>query len=235
MKADLEQRLRDAAHSLPELPASSFSGDIAELIGDAIRSGARVILGDTATKNGVTSVTVPTVLSDARPEMNLLRSDLLAPVMSLVPVTSMDEALRFDRICPYALGATVFGDDQEALRIARRIDTGCVVVNDMIAPTADPRVPFGGRRLSGFGVTRGLAGLEEMTQTKAIIHQRGNWLPHLDDTTPFDAKLLSGYLGMTHGRDWRRRLRSAWSAVQAAMDQRRWRNTQHERRPDDVQ
>ena len=106
---------------------------------------------------------------------------------------------------PYALGAVVFGDSSRAKEVAEQINAGCVVINDMIAPTADPRVPFGGRGQSGFGVTRGAAGLEEMTQLKSIIHQHGRWLPHLEGPSPHDADLLFGFLGTSHGAGWRQR------------------------------
>ena len=82
-----------------------------------------------------------------------------APAVSIIAVESMDHALTLSDQCPYRLGATVFGPPDLAAAVAARVDAGCVVVNDMIAPTADPRLPFGGRGRSGFGVTRAAEGL----------------------------------------------------------------------------
>ncbi len=64
----------------------------------------------------------------------------------------------------------------------------------MIAPTADARVPFGGRDRSGFGVTRGAEGLLEMTRIKTVITQRRRWLPHLDGARETDAPIFTALI-----------------------------------------
>ena len=120
------------------------------------------------------------------------------------------------------MGATVFGDEPRAKELAGRLTAGCVVINDMLAPTADPRVPFGGSGESGFGVTRGAAGLLEMTRMKTLIVQRKKWLPHLESPTPHDAKLLSGLFAMLHGRGVALRLRGLGRMVAAIVAQRKW-------------
>lgn len=219
---ELENKLEHALSAEAGNDAIPLTDTALELVQDAVRGGARMITGRTMPQDGVPQFVAPAVLSDTRPGMQLLQADLMAPVLSLVPVGSADEALEANRACPYALGAAVFGTARQAVQVAQRVDAGCVVVNDIIAPTADPRVSFGGRRQSGFGVTRGAAGLEEMTQLKSIVHQRSNWLPHLDTPTPHDAQLLSGSLAMVHGGDWRSRLRGLRSVVRAARDQRNW-------------
>ncbi len=222
MQAQLEERLRDKFSRTDTQPTPTYPERTIQLVAEAIRDGATTITGGVAEHNGSESLAGTTILSDTKPEMTLLRSDVFAPVMSLVPVASMEDALRADRQCPYALGASVFGAEPDARRLAQQIDAGCVVINDLIAPTADPRVPFGGRRQSGFGMTRGAAGLEEMTQLKVIVNRRSRWLPHLDEPTPYDASLLTAFLEVSHGRNWRGRLRSAWTIVRAVMDQRKW-------------
>ena len=93
-------------------------------------------------------------------------------MVSFLRVRDETQALAWYRKCPFSLGASVFGSRQKCQRFANQIDAGIVVINDLIAPTADPRVPFGGRHQSGFGVTRGVAGLEEMTQLKTVISSR---------------------------------------------------------------
>ncbi len=231
-QAELETRLCQA---LAADDRSTVSRDTrtAELVAEAIRQGARAIAGGIVTENGSSEFRLPTVLTATTADMRLLQTDVFAPILSLVPVASIEAALAADQACPYALGAVVFGDSSQAQEVAERIDAGCVVINDIIAPTADPRVPFGGRGQSGFGVTRGQAGLEEMTQIKSIIHQHGRWLPHLEGTSPLDADLLFGFLGMSHGAGWRQRLRCAWSALRAARAQQKWMKEHALRRPKD--
>jgi hypothetical protein len=132
----------------------------------------------------------------------------MAPILSVLPVSDIGEALEFYGRCPYALGATVFGPEKAALRVAERIRAGVVVVNDMIVPTADPRVPFGGRGNSGFGTTRGADGLLEMTAGKAILVRCGRWRPHLAQRGPALAQLGADYMAMAHGRSVSDRLRA---------------------------
>lgn len=147
------------------------------------------------------------VLEVEQSDAQLLQKDVFAPVTSLIPVNDVEEALSLDALCPYALGATVFGPQSEATEFAKRIDAGCIVVNDLIAPTADPRVPFGGRHASGFGVTRGAEGLLEMTTIKTVVTQTSSFLPHLDEPVRELDSLLLGFLRMNHsatiGEKWK--------------------------------
>ena len=118
--------------------------------------------------------------------------------------------------CPYALGASVFGDGGEAQSVAARLDVGVVTINDLIVPTADPRLPFGGRGESGFGVTRGAEGLLEMTRPKVISKRRGKWLPHLDAPTEADDDILSGLLDFSYSSGFRSRLRGLRKLISSA-------------------
>src|SRR5581483_6232963 len=135
------------------------------------------------------------------------------PLVALVPIRDDDEALAVAAHCPYALGATVFGAEPGASALAGRVHAGVVVVNDVIAPTADPRLPFGGRGRSGFGVTRGAEGLLEMTALKAVCVRRGKWHPHLEPEQPGDTTLFLAYLRAAHGGRLRDRIAGWWSLL----------------------
>jgi hypothetical protein len=157
----------------------------------------------------------PVLVADATPELALLKADILAPVLALVPVRDCEEALRFDQMCPYALGASVFGPVEPARRLAARIRAGAVTINDLIVPTADPRLPFGGRSDSGYGVTRGAEGLLELTCVKTISLRRGRRRPHYQPTTAVDETLFRQYLRAAHGPSWIGRLRAGASLLAA--------------------
>lgn len=136
--------------------------------------------------------------------------------IEITPVSTDDEALALAE-GPYALGASIFGDEQAAATLARRVSAGVVVINDLIAPTADPRVSFGGHRWSGFGKTRGEEGLREMTNSKVVVVQRGKRLRHLE-TLPTNAdELFLAYLVATHSFSWKQRLAGWREVVRAAM------------------
>ncbi|MBV9812283.1 MAG: aldehyde dehydrogenase family protein, partial [Acetobacteraceae bacterium] len=192
LESALRERLAGRAHIPP--PAA-----VADAIAEAQRAGARVC-----------GPLVVHPSKAARSALRLFRDDLFAPVVSLIPVGSTEEALAADRACPYALGASVFGAPAEARALVPRLRAGSVVVNDVIVPTADPRLPFGGRGRSGFGVTRGAEGLLALTVAKAVSVRRGRFRPHLRRPTPSDAAMLRALLQLLHGgaRDRMTALRS---------------------------
>lgn len=195
--------LRPLATSIPPLSIPEGTRDrLREVGAAAIRDGARLICGSLDGPEPTT----PLVFDSASAEMRLLREDFMIPIASMVRVADADEALRVAGGCPYQLGASVFGPSAEAEQVARRVKAGCVVINDLIVPTADPRLPFGGGGASGFGVTRGAEGLLEMTRIKTISVRR--WGPRLhfrlDDPGAFD--LVAGQLLSAHGETWKARL-----------------------------
>jgi hypothetical protein len=81
------------------------------------------------------------------------------------------------------------------------VKAGAVTVNDLIAPTADPRLPFGGRGRSGFGVTRGPDGLLEMTVVKTVSVRRVQMKIYHEEPLPEDGALFAAYLRFSHGSD----------------------------------
>ena len=165
-----------------------------DLLRQAAASGARVLAWPTA------EAVPPIVVADAQPDLRLLRQDVFAPVLAIVPVRDMRHALQATEACPYALGASIFGPPAQARALAAHVNAGSVVINDVIVPTADPRLPFGGRAESGFGVTRGAEGLLEMTTLKAISLRRGWFRPHLADPAATDARRFAGMIRLLHGR-----------------------------------
>ncbi len=108
---------------------------------------------------------------------------------------------------PFALGASIFTRDTDAAeRLAARFKTGFVTINDLIVPTADPRLPFGGVKASGYGSTRGEEGLLEMTFPHVVSIRRGKSHPHFDEPGADDARIFSAYIAAAHGTGLRARL-----------------------------
>jgi acyl-CoA reductase-like NAD-dependent aldehyde dehydrogenase len=206
----LEERIAALATELPEIRLDSETASrVRVLVAGAIEQGARLLAGTLDPSGGFH----PMVIADALPSMHLLQEDLFAPVVSLVRVSGIEEALADAALCPYALGASVFGP--AAVALAGRVQAGVVVVNDTIVPTADPRLPFGGRGASGFGATRGAEGLLELTVPKVVAIRRGRRLPHLEDPQPGDADLFRAWLSLAHGGGPRARLRGALDLARA--------------------
>lgn len=135
----------------------------------------------------------------------------------LIGVRDDEEALALAAKSAYALGASIFSRDEKAARVlAMRVAAGVVVINDMIVPTADARLPFGGRGRSGFGVTRGPEGLLEMTWPKVIATRAGNWRPHFENPRAGDAEFFAAYLEAVHGGSFGARMRARVRLIGAA-------------------
>ncbi len=209
---ELERRLDRAFGELGPVPVDPPVGArLDELARDAVSGGARRLHGALTGDGDV----LPFLIAGATPQMALLKADVFAPVLSLVVVKDDDAALAADEACPYALGASVFGAPAGARELAQRVDAGVVSVNDLILPTADPRLPFGGRGESGFGVTRGGAGLLAMTRPRAVTVSGGRFRPHYDEPGDAEAQLLSNYVAAAHGRRLGRRLAAGWRMARA--------------------
>lgn len=194
---ELGERLRTAFADIPAAPVESrIASRLTELVEAAVADGAELASGSVTPDEPAT--VAPHLLLGVTPGAELVRSDVFAPVLSVIPVADDTAALAADAKCPYALGATVFGGESAARKLAARVDAGCVVVNDFLIPTADPRVAFGGRGESGFGVTRGGEGLREMTRPKTVLVQRSSWRPHLDPPTPGHEDFFKNYLKWQH-------------------------------------
>ncbi len=188
----------------------------AALMREAVSEGARLLAGSLPPAAPFR----PVVLGDVRPAMKIARADLFCPVLSVMTVRDMEQALAFDAECPYALGASVFGDPRRARRLAERIRAGTVVVNDIIAPTAHPSAPFGGRDLSGYGTTRGAEGLLEMTRPKAILVRGGRLRPHLRPPGELDSRVFQDLLEAGHAEGLRQRLSARFRALRRMIKSR---------------
>ena len=147
------------------------------------------------------SIQTPVILAGVAPSTRLLREDIFAPVLALATVIDDAEAVARANDCPYALGASIFSRDEAAARsIATSLKAGVVTINDVIIPTADARLPFGGRKRSGFGVTRGAEGLLELTVIKVVTVSRGKFRPAFEPPNAKDEAMFQAYLELTHGR-----------------------------------
>ncbi len=138
---------------------------VRELVEDARAQGATVV------QNSGQGVTI---MTGATPALRAMQVDVFAPVLSIMRTRDVEESLAAHAACPYALTASIFGPEDQARALAGRLRVGNVLINDIVVPTADPRIAFGGRGRSGFGVTRGAEGLLGMTTPRTIQVQRGS-------------------------------------------------------------
>lgn len=111
----------------------------------------------------------PTILRDITPEMTAYREEIFGPVLSIIRVKDIEEAIRLANQSDFGLCGCVYGDDDEELKkIARRIETGAVFINKPAA--SQPHLPFGGIKKSGYAKENGPEWLKAFTNKKVIIY-----------------------------------------------------------------
>jgi acyl-CoA reductase-like NAD-dependent aldehyde dehydrogenase len=170
-----------------------------DLVMRALRFGTRWNGGDTCIAPRRVLV-VESIASEL--QARLSGAGLPGLLFRRIPVERAADILNSAR---YALGVSMFSRDiAKARALAERIKSGFVLINDLIVPTADPRMPFGGVKASGFGVTRGDEGLLEMTFPHVVAVRRSRWHPHFDPLSGASARLFSSYILAVHGKGGRR-------------------------------
>ncbi len=215
-------RLCRALESAPPV-ALNFSqlGPFGTRLARALRSGEARRVGRRADTDPDSA---GPLVYEVAPDSELWAMEWFGPVALLTHARNDDEAVHLANRSPFALGAAIFTrDSSAATRLAEALRAGVVTINDLIVPTADPRLPFGGRARSGFGVTRGAEGLLAMTAPKVVSYRAGAWRPHYEETPPEAATLFGAYARWIHGQGlgsrWRA-LREMLAAARAARGNR---------------
>ena len=140
---------------------------------EARTQGARVLAGGARLPELGTHFYAPTVLADVTHQMRIMREETFGPVLSVAPFTSDAEAIRLVNDSEFGLAASVWTRDKKrGEAIARQIDAGTVMVNDVISCFGISEAPHGGFKASGIGRSHGQFGLEEMVRVKYLDTDR---------------------------------------------------------------
>ena len=136
------------------------------LVGDAVKKGAKVLIGGSLDKAGPLFYR-PSVIRDVTPDMEVVREEIFGPVAALVRFDTEDDAIKLANDTPFGLAAYLFSQNMSrAWRVAEKLDAGMVGVNEGIF--SNEVVPFGGVKESGLGREGAAEGLEEYLEIKYI-------------------------------------------------------------------
>ena len=158
----------DEATQLGPLSSQGQFDTVREQVEQSIAKGAKLLCGGTAPDR--TGAYYPaTVLAEVTPGMPAYDDEIFGPVASVIRAKDDEDAMRLANDSRYGLGGGIFTKDEDrALKLARDyFDTGMIRINSFGA--ADPNMPFGGVKNSGYGREHGGFGMKEFVNAKAIF------------------------------------------------------------------
>jgi succinate-semialdehyde dehydrogenase/glutarate-semialdehyde dehydrogenase len=156
---------------------------VEEHVQDAVAKGARVLAGG-APAPGAGWFYPPTVLTGVDHSMAIMREETFGPVLPVMEVRSLEQAIALANDTPYGLTASGWTrSEATARRLQRELLAGVVSINDHASSFGEPTAPWGGVKWSGIGRTHGLLGLREMVHPKYVSLDRGRgpelwWYPY---------------------------------------------------------
>jgi acyl-CoA reductase-like NAD-dependent aldehyde dehydrogenase len=142
-------------------------------VADAIAKGAKLLAGGRRNPSLDGLFFEPTVLADVNHDMLIMQEETFGPVLPIMRVSDLDEAVRLANRSHYGLGANIWTrDHRNGVELARRIDSGSVCINDMAITYGVLEAPFGGLKNSGVGQIHGWNALRGFTHPKPILIDR---------------------------------------------------------------
>jgi acyl-CoA reductase-like NAD-dependent aldehyde dehydrogenase len=177
-------------------------GIVVDLIEDAVASGAKKLCGGPTEVAGLSGKFIaPTVLTDVTHKMRIMREEIFGPVLPIVVVDSEQGSIDLANDSEFGLGASVWTKDrQKGERIARRIESGMVWINDHSFSHGACQCSWGGVKHSGVGRSHSKFGFYECVNIKMNAWEPGFardfwWHPYdrtLGEAVRASAKLLYG-------------------------------------------
>ena len=141
---------------------------IINLINLGIKEGAKLAIGGSEKPIGLEKgyFIKPTIFTNVNNEMEIAKSEIFGPVLSIIPFDTEEEAIKIVNDTEYGLGNYIQTSDvAKAQRVAKKLRSGVVYIN---GNSMDSGTPFGGYRQSGNGREGGAWGLEEYLEVKTI-------------------------------------------------------------------
>ena len=156
----------DPATQMGPLVSQRHAARVAQFVADGKLAGASVLTGgETAGPNG--SFVTPTVLTDVRPDMAVVREEIFGPVVVAQRFSDLDAVVAAGNDSDYGLAASIWTESlSSATRLARRMRAGTVWINTH--SMYDASLPIGGMKQSGWGRDSGVGALDNYLETKTV-------------------------------------------------------------------
>jgi aldehyde dehydrogenase (NAD+) len=159
----------DPATSVQPMITADHWQRVQGYIRKGLEEGAELVTGGLGKPAGLEAgnFVKPTLFAHVRNDMTIAQEEIFGPVLALITYRDVDEAVSIANDTEFGLHAYVYGGDRHQARaVANRLEAGRVMINAMVD---DPKAPFGGFKLSGFGREFGVAGMQAFTEPRAVF------------------------------------------------------------------
>ena len=166
-KTKVDSPDKNGDHIGPVISETQFN-KIQTLIQKGIDEGAKLVAGGVGKPEGLEKgyYVKPTVFTNVNNQMEIARTEIFGPVLSIIPFETEEEAIQIANDTPYGLTNYIQTEDKDKVkRVARKLRSGMVDVNGV---GIDGASPFGGFKHSGIGREAGLEGLVEFLEIKSV-------------------------------------------------------------------
>ena len=163
---------------------------------DALVHGAQVSYGGHLDESS--NYFSPTLLSEVSLESEIMKEEIFGPLLPMIKVNSMDEAISFVNSRPKPLALYFYSShDKNIQRVTQETSSGGLCINDSMIHLGNLHLPFGGVGPSGLGSYHGQFGFKNFSHEKALLRQ--SWLGRLlriiyPPYTPFKRKLIKSLI-----------------------------------------
>jgi succinate-semialdehyde dehydrogenase / glutarate-semialdehyde dehydrogenase len=156
----------DPVVDIGPLATASVAAELEEQVRASVAAGALLLTGGKRLK-GPGNYFPPTVLSDVQSPSPAADEELFGPVAAVLRASDLDDAIRLANATRFGLGASAWTrDPAERERLVEELEAGQVFINGMVV--SDPRLPFGGIKLSGYGRELSTYGMREFMNVKTV-------------------------------------------------------------------
>ncbi|MCM4157378.1 NAD-dependent succinate-semialdehyde dehydrogenase [Gramella sp. AN32] len=137
--------------------------DLETQVQDSVKQGAKILLGGKRDK----TYFEPTVLGKVTSDMKIFKEETFGPAIGITTFKTDQEAIDLVNMSEFGLGVSLFTQDLDfAEKLCPEFEDGAVFVNELVK--SDPRLPFGGTKISGFGRELSEDGIREFVNKKTV-------------------------------------------------------------------